>query len=179
MVQMAATLSAGGTFGGILCADESERKALDFNLKVSGQLVRLLGALAFGGIKRYVMAGKSRLNQVLHEVLRKMAPNIAISTKLALIDIDDIEDVVEDPNDIPEFWFEDGQGKPYLAHDRRKVWCYERCMSNENPITLKDIYNPAPWNFEDVDHEELRFQAETTTGNSEAERFIEDEEDEW
>lgn len=112
-------------------------------------------------------------------ISQKVAPAQNIISKLTFIDSDLVEDFVVDPKDVPMFWFDDGEGKPYLATDRRNVWCYERCLSEENRITLKDIYNPGPWPFEEVDYEALRREEKPVGGPEALEAIAEDEEEEW
>lgn len=87
---------------------------------------------------------------VLGEV-KRAAPKLEALKFLRLIKSEEIADMVESIDDIPKFWFDDGEGKPYLSTDRRNVWCYERCVSDENLITQKDIFNPAAWPYEEVD----------------------------
>lgn len=143
-------------------ADDSERRALDFNFEIDKQYVEILERIMLGMTKKVAMGGTHRFFSVILGICRKVSPSFARS--FFLIDHGQVEDFVLNPNDVPTFWFDDGEGKPYVSTDRRNVWCYERCFSEDNRITSKDLYNPGPWPFEEVDYEADREEARDDGG---------------
>lgn len=158
--------------------DESERRALDFHWRLNNQTVSLIDRIDLGASKKFVVGGANRFFNIIVGIMQSVAPNMEFITRLQMIDSDEVEDLVVDPNDVPMFWFDDGQGKPYVSTDRRNVWCYERCLSEGNRITLKDIYNPEPWAFEEVDYVALRLEKMAAGGREELETILEEEDDE-
>lgn len=159
-------------------ADESERRALDFNLRIISQYMTLLNKISVGGATRFVIGGANRFYNVVLALVEKVAPQEKFLSNLEMIDCDQVEDLVVDPNEIPVSWFDDGEGKPYISTDRRNVWSYERCLSDDNRFTLKDIYNPEPWVFEEVDYEALRLE-KAATGGPALEAIAEDGDQKW
>lgn len=136
-------------------SDESERKLLDLNLRLRHQIFTLANAVLVLKNRRLVIGGTSDFFSMLINAAIKSAPQLELGNVL-LIKHEDVEDLVEDVNDIPEFWFGDGTGRPYQSSDRRNIWCYERCLSDENKITQKDLFNPGPWPYEEIDYKALR-----------------------
>lgn len=160
-------------------SDESERRVLDFNLRISTQVFRLLDSIYIFRVDRLVAGGGGTFLSIVIDACKRAAPKLGLE-KYQTIDSDEVENLVEDADDIPEFWFSDGQGKPYLSNDRRNVWCYERCLSDENRITQKDLYDPGPWSFEDIDYRALRETPSAQSGLEELETIEEgSEDDEW
>lgn len=160
--------------------DESERKFLDFNVKLSVECMKLLDAVNVLKPGRLVIGGASEFYNVVFDVGKKAAPRLELGKIVELIKSQDVEEMVENADDVPEFWFDDGEGKPYLATDRRNVWCYERCLSDENRITQRDLFNPGPWPHEEVDYDNLKRKDSVTDSPKELETIEEnDEEGEW
>lgn len=131
-----------------------------------------------GGGQKFVISGANRFLNIFVELAQRVAPNLEVLSAIEIIDSDIVEELVVDPKDVPLFWFDDGEGKPYVKTDRRNVWCYERCLSEDNRITLKDVYNPEPWPFEEVDYGALRLESEAAEGPGELEAIPEDEDEE-
>lgn len=98
--------------------------------------------------------------------MKKFGPNFFNGLALDMLEHGDVEDEIEDTRDIPEFWFADGKGKPYLATDRRNVWCYERCLSEENRIIGKDVYDPGPWPYKEADYNAVQAGSANNAGSS-------------
>lgn len=126
-------------------ADETGRRSLDFNMRHLVQLLRIMGAISILKSRRLVIIGASRWFSILLDVCDKVAPRLGIRNGVTFVPTNELKGLVENAEDIPEFCSRDGQGKPYVPTDRRNVWCYERCLSNKNPITQKDIYNSQHW----------------------------------
>lgn len=59
---------------------------------------------------------------------------------------EDIFEIVQDPKDIPHWWNDSTArtGARRDPTDPREYWCWRRCLSNENPITVQDFLNPNP-----------------------------------
>lgn len=59
---------------------------------------------------------------------------------------EDILNIVQDPKDIPHWWNESTAqtGARRDPTDPREYWCWRGCLSDENPITVKDFFNPDP-----------------------------------
>lgn len=160
--------------------DESERKVLDFNLTTDSQIYRILAAVQILRNERVFISGQGSFYKTIHAVVKSAFPEIGTKILLDFIDNADAETMVENKDDIPEFWFCNGAGKPYIVTDRRNVWCYERCLSDENRITQKDLYNPGPWPYEEVDYAAMNFDSLYETGPDVLETIEEDDEDgEW
>lgn len=178
--------------GAAMYADESARKALDFNVALTKQYLGIVTKLAVGVTKKFVVSGNNRFFSILTGVARTIAPNLDIlsTSRFRIIEHNRIKDFVVDPRDIPMSWCNNGEGKPYIRSDRRNTWCYERCLTEQNRITSKDIYNPEPWPFEEFDYHALRGHdisqnlTEVRSGKrrmpqNTVETITEDEDDEW
>lgn len=164
---------------------QTDRGYLDFNMKHLSHLARLLGAIGIFKTRRYVVIGASRIFAMVHDAFKKAAPKLDMGTDFQFVQNDDLKNVLEDTGDIPSYVFGDCRGKPYLSTDRRNVWCYERCLSDKNRITQKDLFNPDPWPYEEVDYRTLKLQAPIQrpalqTRTSGLETIAEDDDDdEW
>lgn len=139
--------------GCAIYSDERDRRALDMNPMVAGAFMKTVEVLLPLPAKRLVFAGSGRLVSMVVRVLKQMAPSVF--SAMEIVKHDDVREMVVDPEDIPDYWFGNGQGKPYSPEDRRNVWCYERCLSEENRITTKDLYNPEPWPYDEFDYAAL------------------------
>lgn len=161
--------------------DESERNFLDFNLRLVAQYMRLLAAVSIiRRGSRVVISEAHSLFKVISDAVKMAIPEFGSEIMVDLIKSEDVESMVENSDDIPEFWFGDGEGKPYVSTDRRNVWCYERCLSDGNRITQKDIYNPGPWPYEEYEYAALNVDEPLETGAEKLETIEEDDDDgEW
>lgn len=161
--------------------DESERKVLDFNLRITARVYRLLAAISIFSRGRVVISEASSFFKLVSDTIKKAFPQMGSEMiMLDFIHSEDVESMVENKDDIPEFWFDNGRGKPYVPTDRRNVWFYERCLSDENRITQKDMYNPGRWPYEEVDYAALRRDNPLGTGRERLEAIEDDDEDdEW
>lgn len=166
--------------GYVFFISESDRRLLDFNFGIATQVMRLANSVSIFANGCFVFGGVSQIVNVGLKVFLEAAPSF-LENAPKLIEIDEVDDLVENPDDVPEFWFDDGEGKPYLATDRRNVWCYERCLSDDNRITTKDLYGPGPWPYEVVDYSALRPSGADESGPGALETIEEDgeEEGEW
>lgn len=179
LAQYATRLLSGTCEGLAVYCDESERRLLDFNLRLYAQLYRLLNGVCILKSRRIVVGGTSKFFSLILNAATEAAPQLNLGN-LQLIENDDVEDLVENADDVPEFWFDDGNGKPYVSTDRRNTWCYERCLSDDNKITQKDVYNPGPWPYEEVDYSALRLSNSNRGGPDTLDTIEEGgEEDEW
>lgn len=161
IVQSAALLDGNQSELPFACyVDEAGRKFLDFNFRHWCDIFRLLGAIVILKSTRYVIVNAHAFYSGFMDVLKRVAPRLGMWTAMQFVKEEDIVNMVEDTGDIPGHFCNDGRGKPYLSTDRRNVWCYERCLSDENRITQKDLYNPDPWPYEEVDYRNVKRDAQ-------------------
>jgi hypothetical protein len=121
---------------------------LDFHVGAITQVVQLTSAIFPVEDETIYVGGASKVSNVGFKLAKALlGPRW---NRINMMDsLEDVCDMVESKRDIPEFWFADGSGKPYCATDRRNIWCYERCLTDENKVTLKDVLNPPPWEHEE------------------------------
>jgi hypothetical protein len=114
------------------------------SLRLVGILFPVPCQLVFIGLGKTVTTIWDLISHVMDERMKSCS---------LLIDRDDYKSVADFPLDlsrIPDWFLDDGTGRQYDPHDRRNVWCWERCLSPDSPITLKDVYNAGPWPYDEV-----------------------------
>lgn len=98
----------------------------------------LLGTAAFAGVHS--------IARVILKCGKTILPKSVTEGWTILNQREDILDIVADQRDIPHWWSESygKNGAHRDPTDPREYWCWRRCLSSENPITVRDVYNPDP-----------------------------------
>lgn len=106
-----------------------------------------------------IIAGMSKICQVgINMVLSHKSKEITLFQNWVFLAYkENIFDVVEDPKDVPLWWFCESDVRRLQAarrdtSDPREYWWWKRCTSKENDIEMGDVFNPDParW-LEDCD----------------------------
>lgn len=103
----------------------------------------------FAGIEPHVVIfGLSKFSQVSLNTARIIFPEWSRRWTV-LEDRESIFDIVKNPKDVPHWWYDDDDDRKRLAarrdsSDPREYWCWKRCTSEDNKLTMKDVFNPDP-----------------------------------
>jgi hypothetical protein len=135
-------LKAFPKFEYVVVADGSEQRALDFSWHASEEVIAIGAALDSAHFSRVCIcrahAAISTLWKVYATLLGKSQERFTF-----IEDKREILKVVQNPADIPDWWFRDGTGKSSKAR-RDTLWEWERCVDMNLPrITPSVIFNPS------------------------------------
>lgn len=126
------------------------------NASVVSRVTHLCHDLAAGIDPDVVICGLSKFSQVSLNISKTIFPN-ASRKWTVLEDRESIFGIVKNPKDVPHWWYDDDDDRKRLAarrdnSDPREYWCWERCTSETNKLTMRDVFNPDPTGWLNESH---------------------------